>query len=452
MSNRSQLEEVYNGRTLSRQRRWISIFVTAILLAGFAAGGIIGYLRDINQLFAVGAIGIAFCAFLLGLFANREDKLRADQTKLVLNIAREMAGFLRNGLNEETALEACRYLLPVTDAASVAIYYKGECIGHAGADAIWEEYGGDPVPIPWAKKMFDYGATCVVRSDDEEPLPTPLKACATALINVSRSNDNDVDLGTLKLYYRRRRDIGETQQAMVIGFAALISVQLVQRELARQTEIATNMELRALQAQINPHFLFNTINTIASLIRTDPMKARDLLREFAVFYRRTLESSQDNITIELELAQTLRYLRFEIARFGAERIHWDSRIEPGLEKIVVPAFIIQPLVENSVGHAMRDTGEPLHIFVDVRSSGENDVIIDVSDDGVGMDASKVSVAMKSDGSRGAGIAIKNVDERMKSCFGPGSGLKISSELGVGTTVTLTLVDAKKRQAGEEGNR
>ena len=100
------------------------------------------------------------------------------------------------------------------------------------------------------------------------------------------------------------------------------------------------MRLKALQAQINPHFLFNTINTIASLIRTDPPRARDLLREFAIFYRRILENSQDLITITQEVDQVQRYLIFEKARFGEDRIAMDVRIEPGLEGLQVPSFVI----------------------------------------------------------------------------------------------------------------
>ena len=90
--------------------------------------------------------------------------------------------------------------------------------------------------------------------------------------------------------------------------------------LEEQTKLATSMELKMLQSQINPHFLFNTINTIASFIRTDPNKARTLLREFAVFYRRTLEDAADLILLDREIEQTQRYFTFEVARFGEDRL------------------------------------------------------------------------------------------------------------------------------------
>ena len=116
-------------------------------------------------------------------------------------------------------------------------------------------------------------------------------------------------MATIKLYYRRGIEIDRTQLAIAEGLGELLSTQLSSYELDRQAELTARAEVKALQAQINPHFLFNTLNTIASLTRTNPNKARDLLREFSVFYRRTLESSQGAlIPLSQELTQTRRYL------------------------------------------------------------------------------------------------------------------------------------------------
>ena len=134
-----------------------------------------------------------------------------------------------------------------------------------------------------------------------------------------------------------------------------------QVDMAKESDAAEEYErqatLQALQSQINPHFLFNTINTIASLIRTNPEKARMLLREFAVFYRRTLEDSADLILFAREIEQTLRYFAFEIARFGEDRVAMEVDIEPEVEDMLIPPFLIQPLVENAVRHAMPSEGK-----------------------------------------------------------------------------------------------
>ena len=120
---------------------------------------------------------------------------------------------------------------------------------------------------------------------------------------------------------------------MVEGLAKLLSTQLELSELERQTELACRMELKALQSQINPHFLFNTINTIASLIRTDPPRARELLREFAAFYRRTLENSDELIPLAQEMDYVRRYLVFERARFGEDRMRFSEDVSRAISTI-----------------------------------------------------------------------------------------------------------------------
>ena len=425
--------------------RTVSV-VTAICALAFVVVIAAGYANCILQLQVIGIVGLAISAILFGRYSKNPDKLTADQTSSMLDLAGQTLNFMQEGLDEDSATEVCNLLLPVTGAESVAIFDKDKLLGHAGCDHVWEECD-DPVPIPWAGKRFEYGAKYVIRSDEtsDEPLPTELKACIETPLVIQ-----DEQVGSLCMYYTKHKSIDETQQAIAMGFALLLSTQLALHELDAKTELATKMELRALQAQINPHFLFNTLNTISSLIRTDPRQARVLLREFAIFYRRTLESSQDLITIELELQQTLRYLGFERARFGTDQIQLTSYVEPGLEKLSVPAFIIQPIVENSVGHGMRPTGEPLHIRIEVKRSGD-DVVISVADDGVGMEATERDKAVNKGNSEGAGIALKNVDDRLRSCFNSDSGIRIESELDVGTTVYLVLGGAAENldEDGEE---
>jgi two-component system sensor histidine kinase LytS len=273
----------------------------------------------------------------------------------------------------------------------------------------------------------------VINAPEDDVFPDKSAGLKAAIIVPLILRERPV--GILKFYYRSSVKIDETQRAMAEGLSGLLSMQLSLAELDAQRDQAAKMELRALQAQINPHFLFNTINTIASLIRTNPARARILLREFAVFYRRTLEGSQDLISLAQEHLQTLRYLGFEIARYGEERVILTSLIENGLEKVMVPAFILQPLVENAVAHGMRDDA-PLHIEIRANREG-NDVVIYVKDDGVGIPKDRLPQVLDADQAH-MGIALKNVDDRLKGYFGGESGLEVNSVLGSGTTVRLTL--------------
>jgi two-component system sensor histidine kinase LytS len=209
------------------------------------------------------------------------------------------------------------------------------------------------------------------------------------------------------------------------------------------------MELKALQSQINPHFLFNTINTIASLIRTDPPRARELLREFAAFYRRTLENPEELITLEREIGYVRSYLVFERARFGDDRIILDESVPEGLVETQVPAFILQPLVENAVQHGIRPHG-PLRISLKGRR--RDDVIeVVVADDGLGIARDQLPHVLEPGFGKGLGIALKNVDDRLKGHFGPDSGLRVESRESMGTTVTVRIAPAPPAGAPRTGS-
>ena len=168
-----------------------------------------------------------------------------------------------------------------------------------------------------------------------------------------------------------------------------------------------------------------------------------------MFYRRTLESSQGAlIPLSQELTQTRRYLTIEKARFGEERIQESEHVDEGCEDIQVPSFLIQPIVENAVRHAMKDEGA-LHIDIHV-TRDDDDILISVADDGLGMDEETVSRLLNGQGptpqdssgrNRGTGIAIKNVAERVERFYAVGSGMEIMSKPGQGTCVTLKLAGA-----------
>lgn len=380
---------------------------------------------------AIGALAII--GFGLLRYAVNPDHLRARQSDRTLYLASRTLSAMREGLNEQSAGEVCDLLLPYTAAIAVCITDTEKILGFAGIEP--EAFPiGSAIETDVTYNTIDDGIVRILLSPEELGFSEDEQALRAAVIVPLQVGNKNI--GTLKFYYHSPRKIGETQQALAEGLGQLLSTQLSSAELDAQTELATRMELKALQAQINPHFLFNTINTIASLIRTDPEKARELLREFAVFYRRTLENSDDLIAIEKELEQTERYFKFELARFGPERVELKTHIEKGLEGLPVPSFVIQPLVENAVNHAMRDEGQ-LHIAVTIKRA-DYGVEVSVADDGVGIEASELPHVTEAGYGTGMGIALKNVDDRLKGYFGPASGIRIDSVYGKGTTAYLEL--------------
>ena len=307
----------------------------------------------------VGIIAVAL-SLVLARFMTRPDHVRALQSHMILEVANAAISYLRQGLNAESAQAVCGIVLAQTEAAAVAITDATDVLGFAGVGEDHHEAGG-PIITRATRESIEHNEPRVLATKEE--IGCPRKNCRLNAAIVVPLEMRGQPVGTLKFYYTTPRLLNETQIAMAEGLAQVLSTQLELAELERQTELATRMELKALQAQINPHFLFNTINTIAALIRTDPVRARELLREFAAFYRRTLESGDDLIPLELELEQTHRYLMFEIARFG-DRVVFEEDVDSAVRRILVPAFIVQPLVENAIAHGMRPDSTA-HRFVDI---------------------------------------------------------------------------------------
>ncbi len=388
------------------------------------------------------------------------DDTRSQATERTLRVATNTLEYLHGGLTPENAQAICALLLPETNAAGVAITDAEHVLAYEGSFGVaytpCSENSRPTREVLRSKRTETFYA---MDQDMQEPrrLTTGARSDGGSFGVVVPLIVQDKAVGTIKLYYTRDRDMDRTQLAIARGLGMLLSTQLSAYELDAQAELTARAEVKALQAQINPHFLFNTLNTIASLCRADPMRARNLLREFSMFYRHTLESSESGlIPLGRELEQTRRYLLIEKARFGEDRIVEEEHIAPAVERLSVPSFVVQPIVENAVRHAMRDD-EPLTIDVHATTDGD-DVLIAVTDDGLGMteeaaarllgsdDAAAEPAPVGSGRKRGAGMALKNVMERLQRFYGPGSGVEIVSKPGEGTCVTLRLGGAAKELA------
>ena len=394
---------------------------------------------SVLALFIAGIVFTLSITVLIRLLMD-PDSVRARQSSNVLQLASQtLEAMGEEGLDSKSAQRICSLLLPSTAAIAVAITDDRFILGYAGYEES-HNLSGSVIRTHATHATIADGVMRILRSSEEigfQPGSTIQGAIIVPLVV------GDDILGTLKFYYRHARDISETQKSIAEGFGRLLSTQMAAAALEEQKKLAASMELKALQSQINPHFLFNTINTIASLVRTDPPRARVLLREFAVFYRRTLEDSADLILFEREMEQTRRYFTFEIARFGADRVELREDIDERVGQMLVPPFLIQPLVENAVRHAMPAEGK-LIITVFGRIEGD-DIVIGVADDGVGMTEEARENILHPASGQGMGIAAKNVHDRVIGYFGPGSDMKVESQLGEGTRVTLLMKDGVSRQ-------
>ena len=407
--------------------------IVAVLSGGTLLWTAIAPSHSIPVMIAAGMVFTLSIVLFIRLSMD-PDSVRARQSDAMLRLASRTLESMQEGLNRTSAQEICQLLLPSTAAIAVAITDKTQILGYAGYLETVNPTGSD-IRTHATQATLDDGTTRVLFTNIDIGFPEHENTTIKAAIIVPLLVRGDV-CGTLKFYYRSAKRITETQKSIAEGFGQLLSTQMAAAALEEQARLAASMELKALQNQINPHFLFNTINTIASLIRTDPNKARVLLREFAVFYRRTLENSDSLIYLSREVEQTKRYFTFEIARFGEDRVELDVNVDAECENMMVPSFLIQPLVENAVQHAMPSEGK-LTIEVSGEVTGD-DVVLRVTDDGTGMTEEARQGIMHPEHTKGIGIAVKNVHDRIMGFFGPGSYMDVQSELGAGTTVTLFL--------------
>jgi len=223
---------------------------------------------------------------------------------------------------------------------------------------------------------------------------------------------------------------------MVIGTALKIwnSVR-IQIKLEEQERLLMHARMEALQNQINPHFLFNTLNSVSSLVRFDPDTARDMIIKLANILRRLLNSTDAFVPLREEVEFIDNYLDIEVVRFGRDKLRVVKELDPQSLDILVPSMLLQPLVENSIKHGLSSKIEGGSIHIRGRLAGSV-LVIEVEDDGVGMGAA--NLLEKPTGLGGTGIGMANVAERLKVLYGDTARMTIDSQDGKGTLVRLRL--------------
>lgn len=209
----------------------------------------------------------------------------------------------------------------------------------------------------------------------------------------------------------------------------------IQIKLEEQERLLLQARMEALQNQINPHFLFNTLNSVSSLVRFDPDTARELIIKLATILRRLLNSSEAFVPLREEAEFIDNYLDIEVVRFGRDKLQVVKELDPDSLEVMVPAMLLQPLVENSIKHGLSSKVEGGSIYLRSRLSTDA-LIIEVEDNGVGMGAAQL--IEKPNGLGGTGIGMANVAERLKVLYGDTARMTIDSHGGKGTLVRLRL--------------
>ncbi|MHB1469651.1 MAG: sensor histidine kinase [Solirubrobacteraceae bacterium] len=348
----------------------------------------------------------------------------AQAMHAALHAATVMLPDLRRGLSAASATRAVPHLRTLIQASSVALVDRETVLAWNGSGAEHHR-PGDRIELlltrePHKRVRVESRIRC------EHP-DCPLGPAVLAPLEVQGEQ-----VGSLLAIYPAGRRLTPEDTRTVSQAASLVSAQIELSELEAQGERLARAELRALRAQISPHFIYNALAAVAAYIHSSPEQARELLSDFAEFIRYAFRGESQYVTLADELRYVEKYLRLEQARFG-EGLIVRLEVAPEILQAVVPMLSVQPLVENAVRHGVERRGEG-RIEI-VGRDIDSEIELRVSDDGVGFEDERIARVLAGEGE---GIGISNVQARLHAAFGEDYGLEIHKRGDRGTTVTMTL--------------
>jgi two-component system LytT family sensor kinase len=377
-------------------------------------------------------VGIVVAAALLAVWRairapHEASTPEALGKQAALHAATATLPHLRRGLNMRSAARAVPNLRALTGAAAVALADTRAVLAIEG-EGREQVRPGDLLSSLLASATDDR-LHIVQRLISSDPT-CPLHAAVLAPLAVQGKR-----VGTLITFYRAEGKPSQDALRVVAEAASLVSAQIELSVLPEQEERLAQAELRALRAQISPHFIYNALAAVAGNIHDRPEEAREQLIDFAEFTRYLFRDGRSYVTLAEELEHVERYLRLEQVRFP-DSLHVTVEVAPACRGAVVPALSVQPLVENAVRHGVLDQrrSEGGHIAIEARIAGA-DVELRVRDDGRGIDPEEVPTLLAG---TGGGIGLANVDARLRATFGERYALRIESEPGRGTTAIMTV--------------
>ncbi|MFI6533693.1 sensor histidine kinase [Nonomuraea sp. NPDC050547] len=329
---------------------------------------------------------------------------------------------LRAGLTAEGAQKASRHLRELLGSPALAITDGERLLVY---DGIGDHHAADA--LDHAAATLRDGRTQVLS------IPCELLECPIRHAVVVPLTTDDRIVGSLAAY-GPHASAGLVRAAQET--AGWVDSQLELAELDRSRTRLMEAEVRALRAQISPHFIYNSLTTIASFVRTDPERARELLLEFADFTRYSFRRHGDFTTLAEELRSIDRYLILERARFG-DQLQVTLRIAPEVLPVAVPFLCLQPLVENAVRHGLESKNGVGRITIVAEDAGA-ECRISVEDDGLGMDPDRLRLILAGEVVSAGGVGLANVDERLRQVYGDEYGLVVETGKGAGTKVNVRV--------------
>lgn len=378
----------------------------------------------------VSVIGIWLFLFIVNWIEAEQDLYSARAAQLSLDIASRTLPYLRLGFNTNSATVTARIIYELTkvDAVSITGRYKRLAFIGQGQD---HHKPGEPITSAAVKEAITSREMKIINSPADRGCPSPHCPLKAGVVVPLFTGSNIV--GTIELARVDEDTVSELDIQIADGIAHLLSVQIQLAEIDEQRKMREKAELKALRAQINPHFLFNTINIIMSFCRTDPDKARNLLGNLATLMQRGYSNQDELVTLQDELTSIMAYLEIAKSRFG-DRLDIAVHIDDLATTALIPALSLQPLVENALNHGLFPKLGSCLLAIEAYIEGDS-LVVTITDNGVGIPPEKLAQIHSG---HSDGIGITNIYKRLISLYGSKCDLAISSNPPFGTEVCLRI--------------
>ena len=371
----------------------------------------IGIIKKIYIPMIVGQISIGFLISIVDAIKKEKEEVAAMQSKLALDIANKTLPYFRS-INEKSLEKICRIIRDKIKSDAVSITDRNEVLAYVGV-------GEEAFKSPHTE--ISNITRCSIRENkilniqvkEEESSISEKVNLKTAMI-IPLIDSKGV-IGTLKIYYTKKYDMSHSKKSLAIGLSQIISTLMEISKIEKIEKEKKKAEIKALQRQINPHFLFNALNTITSFIRINPDKARNLIINLSTYMRYNLEVNDNLIDINKELEQVKAYVEIEKARFG-DKLTVLYNIDDNIDA-KIPSLIIQPLVENAIIHGIRKNGGCGTVVIGVKKE-DGYTKVWVENDGITIDFDIIERVYSGKMPENK-IGLYNVHLRLKLIYGQG---------------------------------
>lgn len=364
----------------------------------------------------INSVGTAIFVNIVKNAMDDYNKLEAIQAQKALNIAKKTLEYTKKGLNNETSVKISEILCKMASVSGAVVWSKNGVFS----------YYGEKIDESNLKHKIE---KLYLKSDET----------MHSIVNVGKNYEfffapiiinNEID-GVIGMELKNSKSANEYFVEFLSELSSLLSMQIQLFQLNEKVRVLNSSQIKALRAQIEPHFLFNTLNTISSFCRTNPLKARELIIDLSNYFRQSLNKGEF-VELDEEIEMLKSYIAIEKARYG-DRLNVVFHIEKDLERFKIPSFIIQPIIENSIKHGVLKKADGGNVIV----AAEKEIAFvkfTVSDNGIGMTTERCKEVINN----WPGTGLRNVNSRLKLIYNSNKGLEISTSEGKGTKVSFKM--------------